>query len=176
MKKYISRLMLCAFCLPILFVGCSKDDDDETSPSSNNNLNNQNQADQMIFSVDGVERDFSDILFFGLLGSEVSIEGLEETDYPREELEVLFPDTTSTGVYSINGNSEVSVSFRRVDSSVLGTVYGDVYLTIDGSLNLTQIDTANLEGTGTFSFTAVNKDDNQDTVVVSGGKFNAVDN
>jgi hypothetical protein len=35
---------------------------------------------------------------------------------------------------------------------------------------------SNYKATGTFSFTAVNRDDNQDTVVVTEGKFNAAGN
>lgn len=174
MNKLFVRFLLCAFSLSAILVGCNKDDDD-TSPSSssNNNSNNQNQEDLVIFSVDDVERDYSENLFFVSGNNEVSIEGLEETTYPREELVVTFPDTASSGSYSINDNSIVSASFRQVDSSVFGTVYGEVYLAIDGSLNLTHNEVSDYEATGTFSFTAVNRDDNQDTVFVTEGKFNA---
>lgn len=155
-----------------MFVGCSKDDD-ETSPSSNNNSNNQTEEDQMIFSVDGVERDFSDEVSFGRLGAKIVVEGREESTYPTEELEVSFPDSTSTGTYSIDENSIVNATFRKVDSSVWGDLYGDIYTTIDGTLDLTHINVVDFEARGTFSFTAVNRDDSQDTVVVSGGKFNS---
>jgi hypothetical protein len=158
-----------------MFIGCSEDDD-ETKPASSSNTNNQNQEDQMIFSVDGVERDYSENLVFVSGNNEVSIEGLEETTYPREELVVSFSDTASTGTYSINGSNSIDASFSIIDSTFFGTVYGEVYLAIDGSLNLTHNDVSNYKATGTFSFTAVNRDDNQDTVVVTEGKFNAAGN
>lgn len=172
MKHKIFRLLLSAISIPIMFMACSKDDE-ETSPSSNNN-SNQNQEDQMVFKVNGNQKNFSDIVVYASLGNQVSLEAWEDYSYPREELIISFPDTTSTGNYQITSSSFIEASFSRIDSVNFGTIYGDEYIAINGSLNLDQINDTDQEARGSFSFTAVNTDDNQDTLRITDGSFNFV--
>ena len=94
--------------------------------------------------------------------------GSYDSSSQQFDLRMKFPKINRLGIYSLDQSNFFEIS------KLPYTIDGKSYTTIvsnNGTLNITFIDYQNSIISGTFSFTAINTNDNSDQLMVSEGRF-----
>lgn len=129
-------------------------------------------GDSMTAKVNGKSVELNSV-FWGVRTSDFFAAGSPDIGIAQETLEIGADNITGPGTYAIGGNGSVKVTGEYSTAGATAsytTARSDKR--IAGTLTLTTIDTTHLKGT--FSFTAWNEKDPNDSVVVTDGTLNLV--
>jgi hypothetical protein len=163
--KILSRLLMAVLIMPMAFVSCSEDDDDP-APSSTNNNNNNNPTEQFVYDVDGESVDVLDSLFVIQVNNSVTFSADEPGSFPKGSIDINYPDTLSSGTYTIGGSSGIGMSYSK--NSGPGASVG--YPAISGTLNIITNDPVQGTYEGSFEFTGFYTI-TQDSVKITNGQY-----
>lgn len=152
MKNQTLKLIF-ALCFVSIIVSCSKDESDNPSPAKSSAFSVT--VDGTVYSTDTANFDV------GSYGIQIYA---AKNVYTNTVL--INIDALTTGTYAFSNNTNATFTKKTGP----GLFDYDTYRSTKGSVVLSAVDTAN-KITGTFSFTAYNVSDQNDSVVFSNGSF-----